>query len=512
MGVRQWIGQALDALATSFGIDRAKKDDPGWTKIVSLYGEPSAERVLSSFQQYAEHGYAGNSVVFGVVLARMGLFTEARFRWRDLDTKKLSRTADLNVLERPWPNGTTGELLARMEQDASLAGNAYIRHAGDRLERLRPDWVTIVSRLTVDVFGRELREILGYAYDPTGDPDRDIEYYDVSEVAHWSPIPDPLANWRGMSWLTPVLREINADIAMTKHRDAFFRNSATPNVVIKYQGRMTPERIAKVRDAVQARHGGPEKAGGTMVLDEGADLSILGASMRDADFDAIQAAGENRISVAGGVPAIVAGLKEGLSAAGWSMYGSAMRRFADVTIRPLWRSACAALSTLVEVPDGKELWYDTTDITALQPGEQDAAQVFQLKAATASTLITAGYEPDSVILAVEAGDMTLLVHSGRYSVQLLPPGADGPPPGPGRPPLARAKYATPTTGDDRLKHHWLHSSEGLSKWVDHPHPWTALRDHLAHHVSPGRADEIASAWYIEHFGHPPNKGKGKGRT
>jgi hypothetical protein len=30
-------------------------------------------------------------------------------------------------------------------------------------------------------------------------------------VAHWSPIPDPLANFRGMSWLTPVLREIDAD-------------------------------------------------------------------------------------------------------------------------------------------------------------------------------------------------------------------------------------------------------------------------------------------------------------
>src|SRR5205823_2138143 len=30
--------------------------------------------------------------------------------------------------------------------------------------------------------------------------------------------------WRGMSWLTPVLREIQADTATTRHKQKFFEN------------------------------------------------------------------------------------------------------------------------------------------------------------------------------------------------------------------------------------------------------------------------------------------------
>ena len=89
-------------------------------------------------------GYQGNRIVFSVILARLALFSEAQFKWRDLTSKKLFGTAELSLLENPWPGGTTGELLARMEQDVSLAGNAFIRSTGDRLVRLRPDWVDII--------------------------------------------------------------------------------------------------------------------------------------------------------------------------------------------------------------------------------------------------------------------------------------------------------------------------------------------------------------------------------
>ena len=35
------------------------------------------------------------------------------------------------------------------------------------------------------------------------------------EYVHFAPIPDPLATYRGMSWLTPILREIENDKSMT---------------------------------------------------------------------------------------------------------------------------------------------------------------------------------------------------------------------------------------------------------------------------------------------------------
>ena len=109
-------------------------------------------------------------------------------------------------------------------------------------------------------------------------------------------------------------------------------------------------------------------------------------------------------------------------------YRDATRHFADTTIRPLWRSACASLAGLVDVPDGARLWFDTGDIAALQSGEKESGKAMQVNASAASTLIMAGYEPDSVTRAVVAGDMSLLVHTGKTSVQLYP---DGNPPTPG---------------------------------------------------------------------------------
>ncbi|MFG2070979.1 phage portal protein [Micromonospora tulbaghiae] len=418
-------------------VERAAR--PADWRMLSTYGEPNAEKVLTNFTDYSVRAYGGNAAVFGITNALIRLFAEAEFRLRD-ENKKLTDHECLSALHEPWPNGTTGELLARMRQDATLAGNAYVRRvSADRLERLRPDWVTIVSWITEGEDGRQLREVVGYLYEPVGDTERQPEFYDVDEVAHWAPIPDPLANWRGMSALTPAVREINADLAMTEHRDRFFRNAATPNLIIKYANKLAPEQRNRIRDSVAARHSGPANAGGTLVLDEGADPMIVGSKFSDAQFDEIMAAGENRIAVAIGVPAVVAGLKQGQDSAAWSMYRQAMRAFADTVVRPDWRSACAALSRIVDVPEGFRLWFDVSDIAALQESETESATAMQTQASTASTLIQAGFEPDSVTAAIVAGDMTLLKHTGMVSVQMHDPNA--------LPPAAADQVAVDDAGD-----------------------------------------------------------------
>jgi hypothetical protein len=75
----------------------------------------------------------------------------------------------------------------------------------------------------------------------------------------------------------------------------------------------------------------------------------------------------------------------------------------------MWQSGCAILEKLVAVPAGAQLWYDTSDIAALQAAETERAQVAQVHAAAILTLVQAGYTRKSVIAAVDAGDMSLLV-------------------------------------------------------------------------------------------------------
>jgi phage portal protein BeeE len=405
-------------------------------RMVQLYGEPNAETPFVTYMDYARgaygsQGYPGNAIAFTCIDRRMSVFGEATFKWRNLKTKKISGSTELLKLEQPWPGGTTQDLLNRMEQDVSLAGNAFIRDCGDRLERLRPDWTTIVSAITYDALGEEVREVIGYVCDPKGeDGDRSPAFYPVSEVAHWAPIPDPLANFRGMSWMTPVIRELMGDVRMAEYREKYFTNAATPNLVIKYTQKMAPERMERLRDAIQARHGGAENAFGTLVLDEGADLTIVGQDMVGSAFDALQAAGETRVCMAAGVPPVVAGARQGLQASAIGEYQVALRAFVDMKIRPNWRGACGKLQKLVNVPPGAQLWYDTTDVSALQQGEQDLATTTQLQAATIVQLRMNGFTPESAVAAVTSGDMSLLAADPNVmSVQMqaapsAPPATD----------------------------------------------------------------------------------------
>lgn len=385
----------------------------GAAVITTSYGMNGNEQTVPTLVATATAAYCGNAVVFGAILARLSLFSEATFTFRSLVDGELSgayevdgrRNTALRKLENPWPNGTTGELLSRMIQDVDLSGNAYIWDAGDQLVRLRPDWVTIVSEIVQDPLGRDYRRVVGYWYDP---PVTDTQagrsmLLDVAEVAHWSPVPDPYANFRGMSWLTPVLREVSGDNAMTAYKIQYLTNAASPNLLIRYTQKLGPGVVQKIRDRITDTHSGVDNAFRTLVLDEGADVTVIGNTFEQMNFSTVQAAGENRIIIASGVPGIVIGSKEGLMAATYSNYEQAMRRFADITMRPLWRSACACLSKLVTVPTGQRLWFDTDEIAALRQGEKERADTILVQAQAASALVGAGFKPESVVAALDTG-------------------------------------------------------------------------------------------------------------
>ena len=61
--------------------------------------------------------------------------------------------------------------------------------------------------------------------------------------------------------------------------------------------------------------------------------------------------------------------------------------------------------------DDIRLWYDADDVPFLREDEKDAAEIAKVRAETISTLITAGYEPDSVVAAVDA-DTEILSSGG----------------------------------------------------------------------------------------------------
>lgn len=389
------------------------------------------ERAEGYFEGMVQAAYKRNGIVFACMLARKLVFSEARFQFRQLRDGRpgdLFGTADLAILEQPWRNGTTGDLLTRLIDDADISGNAFIARRGNRLRRMRPDWVTMVlgshadRQMTPDDLDADL---LGYVYAPTANGTEPVVLM-PNEVAHFAPIPDPLASYRGMSCLSPAIREIEADQAATGHKLAYFENGATPQVIVTMDKAVTKDQMKAFTARMDAEHSGWRNAYKTLYVGGGADVHVVGRDLRQLDFRATQGAGETRIAAAFGVPPVIVGLSEGLQAATYSNYGQARRRFADGTLRPLWRMAAGALETIVPPPSGSHLWYDDRDIAFLREDRADVAAIQEKQAITIRQLTDAGYKPASVVQAVMAEDYGLLEHTGLFSVQLQPPGTGQP--------------------------------------------------------------------------------------
>jgi 2'-5' RNA ligase len=64
-------------------------------------------------------------------------------------------------------------------------------------------------------------------------------------------------------------------------------------------------------------------------------------------------------------------------------------------------------------------------------------------------------------------------------------------------------------GKKNIKDYWTKDPRGLAKWVDDPHPWTALYNHLKKHMPNEMAKRVASEWYHEVKGHWPSEKRGK---
>lgn len=405
-----------------------------------------AEPAARTFVDFAQQAWGGNSVTFAALALRQSVFGGVRLMWQQMNSGRPSKmfgNSALRVFEEPWPGGTTQDLLNRMIQDADLAGNYYAivdtplpRIGGDggqELVRLRPDWVEHLLQPRM-IQGRQVGwRRVAFAYTEDGPGRGEIVGFDPSEVVHFAPLPDPLALWRGMSWITPVVRELRADGQMTTFKQKFFENGATPNVIVTYPVGVRREDIEKLSKTFAARHEGVGNAFKTMHLGGGADATVVGQNMEQVSFKALQGAGETRIAAAAGTPAAVLGISEGLqgSALNAGNYGAARRRMADGTMASLWANAAGSLATIARASkaaprgaaDGSvRLWYDARDVPFLREDEKDGAEIQATRAQTMRTWIDSGFTPDSAREALISGDESLLVHSGLYSVQLQAPG------------------------------------------------------------------------------------------
>jgi phage portal protein BeeE len=377
---------------------------------------------------------------FAAQMVRAMVLSQARFTFRNVRWSPTPRrsfgTRELGILERPWLNGTTGDLISRMEWHGGLGGNAFVTNwqQNGRLRVLRPDWTAVVygsQSEPDDPAGALDGEIIGYVYQNGGIKPGNrnpMSTLPPSSVAHWTPLPDTLSAGVGESWITPAVREIQGDILTAQHKVNYFANGATPNLVIKGIPAVSKEQFDEIVAGLEAGHTGSANAFRTLYLTAGADAAVVGANLNEIDFRAVQAGGETRITMLSRVPAPLLGIGEGLQGSSLNAgnFTAARRMFADSWIFPSLQNLASTLAPLVKVPADAELWFDVADMPILREDAKDAADIGQVQAASITLLVRDGFTPESAIAAVTGQDMSLLKHSGMVSVQLWAPGSEGP--------------------------------------------------------------------------------------
>jgi hypothetical protein len=387
------------------------------------------ERDISpDFEGYASSAYRQNGVVFACMLSRMMLFAQGRFQYQDMSTGRPGKffgTTDLAILEKPWGgNSTTSDLLARAIQDVDLAGNFYAVADQGVVRRLPPHYVTIILGSQSDPQDPSLAwdaDVIGYIYEPRRGEQPKV--FMPEQVAHFAPIPDPLARYRGMSWLTPVLRQITADNAMSTHQLKYFEKGATPNVVVTLDAELSETSFKRWQKMFAEQNEGVANAYKTMILTAGAKPVTVGNNLED--FKTVKGHGETVIAAASGIHPVIIGLSEGLQGSSLNAgnFAAARRVTTDRTLDWLWESCASSFEPLVAPQRQARLAIDKRDIPFCREDAKDASEIQATQANTIHTYIAAGFEPSSVVAAVDANDRSLLAHTGLFSVQLQPAGS-----------------------------------------------------------------------------------------
>lgn len=379
----------------------------------------------ATFEAYAIQLFGANPVVWAAESIRKAVFSQAEFVWRDITSGQATGASpSLELLRRPWPAGSTSRLLTKALLHADLGGNAYVLRAPQgppRLQLMRPDRVTIIlgSQLEPDDPSlAEDAELAGYMYTPPGGRPR---LYFPDQVGHIAFMPDPLATFRGMSWLTPVVREIQGDKIMTEHKLKFFEQGATPNLVIRFDADQTIKQVKAFKELAEEENTGLENAYRTLYMGGGADATVVGSNLAQLDYSTTQGKAETRILMAAGVHPVIAGASEGMQGASLNAgnFGQVRRIFSDIRLQDMWNEASAGLESIVTPPAGARLAVNHSHIPFLQDDAKDEAEIQRSQSRAIAQYVREGFTPESVVDAIATNDVTKLVFDERFiSVQL----------------------------------------------------------------------------------------------
>lgn len=177
--------------------------------------------------------------------------------------------------DEPNPLMSSFEFREMLMTHLALRGNAYaeiVRDSGGRVIGLWP-WHPDSVKVKTDGWK--------VIYNFKTSDHREIEMR-PEKVLHIKGLTDD--GLKGLSPIRTVMDSIGLGLAADRYGSNFFKNDATPSILIKHPGNISPNAQKNLRDSWDSLHSGTDKMSRTAVLEEGMGIEKLGITPEEAQF------------------------------------------------------------------------------------------------------------------------------------------------------------------------------------------------------------------------------------
>jgi HK97 family phage portal protein len=287
----------------------------------------------------------------------------ALFERKGVERERLADHPILRLLKRPNPLQSGHELFEAVYGYLLIAGNSYLEAVGPEskppreLYSLRPDRMKVIAGPKGLPLGYRF-EVEGRAREWRVDP-----LSGRAGVLHLKTF-NPLDDWYGLSPIEACAFSIDQHNEAGKWNQALLQNGARPSGALVFEGELSDEQWAHLRDEFAEKYEGAKNAGRPLLLEGGLKWEAMGHSPKDMDFINAKHTAARDIAIAFGVPPQLLGIPGDNT---YSNFREARLALWENTIAPLVAHVAEELNNWLAPAFGQglELAPDLDEIPAL---------------------------------------------------------------------------------------------------------------------------------------------------
>ena len=320
---------------------RASGKEEKWSPVqqVLIPGGSGAVWRPRRYDVFAKEAYLTNVVAYRCAdeIARAVESTPWRIERKRKDgaVEEVTDHPVVDLMYRPNPEYTWGELIGRHTAFAVISGNAYMERIGPTTGKnagvARELWSHRPDRMTVDV-NPDTGIRRGYKY--TGPSGRECSW-PIDPISGQSNIWHmkffhPLHDWYGAGPVEPTSREIDTANEAMEWNKNLLQNQGRPGMIVSFKGNIGDTEYNRLEKKLREKYGGPKNTGKHLIVEgEGATVTPYGWSPLEMDYIESNREMSRRIALGFGVPPMILGIPGDNT---YSNYESALLAFWENTI------------------------------------------------------------------------------------------------------------------------------------------------------------------------------------